>query len=399
MKILIFSGLVPSKVEKFGGVFIEKRCEIMKSFIDIDLYKIGKKYRKSHRIILEKILKTRKLEDDDKIYKDNIIWNNINIEVNLVNKIIQKHFKKAYYRYCCNVIEKNICMNEYDLIHTHWSYPIGYITMLLAKKYNIPYIITAHGSDIHTIPFKDKKILKYTREVLDNANKVIFVSENLKEYSLKLGYNNKNSKVIYNGVDIDDFNALDKMKIKKKLGLKKHVVGYIGRLEYIKGVDRIPNILKELSYKVEDIEFIIIGDGTLKDKLIKELNLLNIEYKYYKSMNHKKLNNYINACDAIIVPSRNESFSCIALEAQACGTTVVATNVGGIPECVGEFGILVDEGTCFEKRFAEGIEQGFESRINIENMINRAKQFSWLKTVKDEIEIYKEVLDTNKINN
>ena len=110
-------------------------------------------------------------------------------------------------------------------------------------------------------------------------------------------------------------------------------------------------------------------------------------------MEHKKLNKYMNSCDAIVVPSRNESFCCVALEAQACGTKVVASNVGGISEAIGKFGFLVDSGENFERRFAETVNYCLNENINIYDMKKRTHEFSWERTVKEELNIYEEVLN------
>lgn len=392
MKVLLFSGMKPSQNEKFGGVFVSKRYHILKKYIDIDLYKIGNKYSLIYKHIY-KYLKKKNIKDDSCIVIEGTRWRNVNIKISLIMKMIEKYISSFYYSINLKKIYNHINIKKYNLIHAHWVYPTGYIAMLLSKKYNIPYIITAHGSDIHTIPKNNAKIAKYTLEILENASKVIFVSDSLKRDALNLGYSGKNAEVIYNGVDINNFKELNKEKVKLELGFGCTVIGYIGRLEPIKGADRLPRIFNEINKLKEDIEFLIIGDGSLKENIIKELDELKIKYRYCKSMEHKKLNKYMNSCDAIVVPSRNESFCCVALEAQACGTKVVASNVGGISEAIGKFGFLVDSGENFERRFAETVNYCLNENINIYDMKKRTHEFSWERTVKEELNIYEEVLN------
>lgn len=392
MNVLILSGIKPSRKNIFGGAFIGKKYILMKSIIDVDLYKIGKKYDFLYKSIVKLILKNKNIEDDIEISSCGIKWKNININVNLINKAIEKYNSAYYYKLNIRNIENRIDITKYDIIHAHWAYPTGYVAMILSKKYNIPYIVTSHGSDIHTIPKNNGKIAKYTLKVLENANKAIFVSESLRREALNLGYSGKNSEVIYNGVDLNDFKIVNKESCKVKLGFSKNTIGYIGRLEWIKGVDRIPKICKQLKEIIKDTEIIIIGDGTLKENMLKELEFYDIKYKYYKSMSQKDLNVYLNALDVVIIPSRNESFCCVALEAQAVGKKIVASNIGGLPEAIDKFGYLVDEGEQFCKRFALKISEALSTEVDYKDMINRARDFSWEKSTECDIKVYKEIL-------
>lgn len=393
MNILIISGMSPSKIYPFAGIFIAKRYENLRQICKCDLYKIGNKYTKFYKFLYERIFKKGKLENDSVIYVNGITWNIVHMKITLFSKILEKIDSSFYYKIFLNKKTKNLDIKKYNIIHAHWVYPTGYIAMRMSKKYKIPYIVTAHGSDIHTLPKKNKNILRYTLEVLENADKVIFVSENLKKEAINIGYSGKNANVIYNGVDIDKFYPLKKDLSKKD----KKIVGYIGRLDMVKGADRIPSIFYNISKLNTNVEFVIIGDGKLKNEIIRKLNELHINYQYYSSLNQDDLNEYMNKMDVIIVPSRNESFSCIALEAQACGIKVVASKVGGIPECVGEYGTLVDEGPNYEKRFASKVIETFDKQIDIINMVKRTNKFQWERTVSEEYKLYKDVMGKGEI--
>jgi len=72
----------------------------------------------------------------------------------------------------------------------------------------------------------------------------------------------------------------------------------------------------------------------------------------------------MNAMDVMILPSRNEGFGAVIIEAQACGVPVVGSSNGGIPEAIGDGGIVVEEGENFEKRFAEAVINFLENPID-----------------------------------
>lgn len=391
MNVLMLSGLAPSREEKFGGIFVAKRYELIKKECKVDLYKFGNEYGKIYNVIRKNILKRVNLQPDEEMVVEGVRWNNVNFKSGIFKSILKKCSLELYYKNMLRKVEKEIDIEKYDLIHAHWAFPTGYIAMLLSEKYNIPYIITAHGSDIHTAPYHDKKVKKNTLKVLEKAEKVIFVSEDLRKNAISIGYKDNNSQVIYNGVDLKNFKVLSKSQDDKSIDTKS-IIGYVGRLEYIKGVDRIPLIFKLIKEYNEDTIFLISGSGKYKKEVLQKLSEYNINFEYYDSLTHKDLVEFYNRCDCIIVPSRKDSFCCVGLEAQASGTKVVASKIGGIPECLGEFGIFVEDGLKFESRFAEKVILALNTNMDINAMIERTKMFTWEREVEQELRIYSEVL-------
>ncbi|MDG6890092.1 glycosyltransferase [Clostridium perfringens] len=389
MNIFIISGLFPSDKEKFGGIFVEKRYQYLKKNKDIDsvdLYRVVFKdsivYKKVKKILFKNKID---LENNEYINQN---WKSIYVKRSIFKFILNKISKKLYCKYLIYEIEKQVDFNLYNLIHAHWCYPTGYLAKLISKKYKIPYVVTCHGSDIHTIPLQNKRIKNLTINTLNNAGRVIFVSNDLLNKAFELGYNKDNSEVIYNGVELEKFKVLDS---KRKYNNSKKIL-YIGRLEYIKGVDRIPEIMNNLVELDNDIEFSVIGNGSLKNFLNKKMKDIDINYKFIGQVDHNKLFKYLNESDVLIIPSRNESFGCVAIEAQACGTKIVASKVGGLEESVGDFGILVEEGEHFEKRFAEGIIRAFNCNIEVEKMRKRSETFDWMIILEKEVSLYEKII-------
>ena len=100
----------------------------------------------------------------------------------------------------------------------------------------------------------------------------------------------------------------------------------------------------------------------------------------------------MNAMDVMILPSRNEGWPCVVLEAQACGVPVVGSSNGGIPEAIGDGGIVIEEGEDFEKRFADAVVELLKNPIDSGYLRERALGFSWENIVKQELTVYEEVL-------
>ena len=159
---------------------------------------------------------------------------------------------------------------------------------------------------------------------------------------------------------------------------------------------------------IELIDKKIVLNNYLQTKLIKVSNIcygidINKESIEYLQKKHDipnlivlDLNDevpyYMNAMDVMILPSRNEGFGAVIIEAQACGVPVVGSSNGGIPEAIGDGGIVIEEGEDFEKRFAEAVVEMLKNPIEREYLRERALGFSWENIVKREVAVYEEVL-------
>ena len=279
----------------------------------------------------------------------------------------------------------------FHIIHAHGMYdaPAGLVAKLLSQKLSVPYVVTCHGSDINLAMPLAKELYV---DVLENAAKVIFVSNALLNKAKSFGYAGENSVVIPNGIEPDTFKPLDKEKIKEELGLSKKVVGFVGGLKEVKRADKLPDIFSHIS-SIYDAEFLVVGDGELKEGIENECKKRRLKVKFVGSVPHEDVPYYMNAMDVMILPSRNEGFGAVVIEAQGCGVAVVGSSNGGIPEAIGDGGVVVEDGDEFEKRFAESVVNLLENPIDEGYLRKRALGFSWENIVEKEIEVYNETLN------
>jgi len=109
------------------------------------------------------------------------------------------------------------------------------------------------------------------------------------------------------------------------------VVGYVGRLTHLKGVDLLASAFREMSLASSSLRLLIVGSGTeetrMRGLLAKELaqGLVHIE----GDVDHSRLAEWYRAIDLFLMPSRYENFSNAVLEAMACGIPFLASDVGG----------------------------------------------------------------------
>jgi glycosyltransferase involved in cell wall biosynthesis len=297
---------------------------------------------------------------------------------------------------------KNV--KDSKIVHAH-GHP--YLTSLIAGKlaryYEKPFVLTQHNTfiDYNNIFNQIEKVNDLTvgRETLKQADKIVVVSNATKEYVLSLGAKSSNVEVLHNGVDLDRFKPLSKVReeTRKKLGIAKDVkaVLTVRRLVYKNGVDTFIDAADIAVKKKQNLVFIVAGKGPDMASIQKQIEQRKLEknIKLAGFVADKDLHAYYNMSDLFVLPSKSgEGLPLVALEAMACGLPVIATNVGGINEImVKGFGKLVPANN--PRALAAAIVEFAD--INNESSELRAvveEKFGWDRNVAQLAEIYEELI-------
>lgn len=210
--------------------------------------------------------------------RDSVTLNGVNLNLVWKNYSIPDHFLfyKLGLRPVCypRFLRKRVdLLKGYDVVAAH-SFVGGFIAREAQRKYGIPFYITWHGSDIHTIPFKHPQIKELTAELIRDAKMNCFVSRNLMEISDRIGTGEKT--VLYNGCDGNFVRYPEgrRSELRKANGVQgKKVVTYAGNMLSVKNVESLPGIFHAVQARLDDrIEFWVVGDGRLRPKVEAELN-------------------------------------------------------------------------------------------------------------------------------
>jgi glycosyltransferase involved in cell wall biosynthesis len=232
-------------------------------------------------------------------------------------------------------IETEIRNTPFDIALVNWAYPDAYGVMLLSQRRQFRFVTTVQGSDVNDSfqsPWRKRKVLRALRA----SAAVCARSDALRE---RLAAEGIAATTIHNGIDRATFFPADRAAACAKLKLPpdRRRILYVGNLQPVKDPLTLATAFTQLR-DLADVDIVFVGNGPEQQKLAPDNRLF-----LAGARPHHEIADWLNACDALCVPSRNEGLPNVALEAIACGLPVVATQVGGIPEVVrpGENGLLV----------------------------------------------------------
>jgi teichuronic acid biosynthesis glycosyltransferase TuaC len=236
------------------------------------------------------------------------------------------------YRALLPVLRKlRTARTDFDLIDAHYFYPDGVAAVRLGAALGRPVVVTARGTDVTWIP-RYGRCRRQIQRAAESAAAIVTVSQALKETLAALGVNPGKITVLRNGVDLERFGPRDRTAIRARLGLQGPVWLTVGNLIELKGVD----IAVEALARVPDNTLLIAGAGPEEHKLRRLVERLGLvaRVRFLGAVPQTELCSYYNAADALVLASSREGMPNVVLEAMACGTPVVATPVGGVPELI-----------------------------------------------------------------
>ncbi len=231
-----------------------------------------------------------------------------------------------------------------NIIHVHHAFPFSWAARFIKSTYQIPYVISIHGSELITLQ-KDERYLALTMDALRKARRIIPNSYYTKDWMLKIVGENyrKQLRTIPGGVEINKFHKVNTNDIDKQYNLKgKKLVVFAGKLTPYKGVKYLVGAAKRI-----DGEIFILGGGSQRkylEEMVKNKGITNVRFLGHLGNNTSFLIKLYSRADVFVAPSTwDEPLGLVILEAMACETPVVVTRKGGIPLAVkdGKNGLFI----------------------------------------------------------
>jgi len=225
-------------------------------------------------------------------------------------------------------IKKNI--KRPDLIHAHYPYLEGHLAIKLGKIWKIPVITSLQGTIMKKIIWSSKIIKKNVLNTLDNSECVFCISKDIKDICIKLGVSEEKLEIVPNGVNKKIFHPMDRDFARKTVDIDSDgkIVLYVGSYMPVKGIEYLLKAALTLLEKNKNLVFIFIGRG------FEKMSRMHSNIKVIGAIEHEKIPFWLNSADLLVLPSLSEGRPNILLEAMACKTPILTTNVGGIPEIV-----------------------------------------------------------------
>ncbi|MBW4695774.1 MAG: glycosyltransferase family 1 protein [Lyngbya sp. HA4199-MV5] len=235
----------------------------------------------------------------------------------------------------------------YCLIHSNY-WLSSWVGMELSKKLSIPQAHTYHSlgavkyKAVSTIPLIAKKRLAVEKTCLETVNRVVATSPQERDHMRSLVSTRGNIDIIPCGTRIDHFGTVTQAEARQALGISpdEKVVLYVGRFDPRKGIETLVRAIHRCEARTTEKVRLIIGggsrpghsDGDERDRIesiVADLGLADITH-FPGRLSQEELPTYYAAADVSVVPSHYEPFGLVTIEAMACGTPVVGSDVGGL---------------------------------------------------------------------
>jgi len=320
-------------------------------------------------------------------------------QVNGINVTRHKAFTvsgEAHYVLAPGMVQ-SFLSKKADVIHTHsYGYFQNHAGWIRERFQSTPWVITPHfhpswsmwgGSKRKTLrEFYDTVVGKGTMET---ADLITCVSKHERDMLVsEIGISEDNIKIIYNGINWNDWEALPDKKIFRNQypEVSDKFVLFAGRLATNKGLSDLISAMKEVNQ--ESVDLVIVGaDMGLGKDLVKEALEKGVKMHKLGHIDDDTYRSVLASAEVLVLPSEYEAFGIVLLEAAAAETAVIGTNVGGIPEAMSpnENGLIVEynDVTNLAKSIANLLDdEKMSSEMGVAGRL-WAQNFSWDSIVKD----------------
>lgn len=220
--------------------------------------------------------------------------------------------------------KKTASMVYFNMYSLAWLPPV-----LISKVLGYKVVIHAHNNNLHDCSFIIRILHRFNRKIVKTMKIIRLTNSGL---SARFFFENKAAKMIYNAIDTEKF-AFDETvrnRMRNELGVSdRHVYGFTGRLAPSKNLEFLLDIFHEIQELDSKAFFLVCGDGNYKEQIVKKAH----DYKLAISFtgNKENIQDYYQAMDMFILPSKSEGLGIVLIEAQTAGLPCI-TSANVVPE-------------------------------------------------------------------
>jgi glycosyltransferase involved in cell wall biosynthesis len=339
LHILFLCGWYPSRVLPSNGDFIERHAHAISLSHRVTVIHIISDENSTHNL---EIISTKKEQITTHI-----------AYLKKTNNPIKKYF--LFIKAFLKILQK---VKNFDIVHLNEVYPFGIFSLYLKWFKNKQYIISEHFTGYHLPQAKKLAFnrLFISKIITKNATFVCPVSNNLRDAMLALNLN-ANYFRVPNVVNTNLFFPSEKNNAAFTI---THISNMLNQHKNVEGFLRV---VKKLESKIADFKVQLIGENAFRYKeFAKKINLDSTKIEFIDQIPHTEIVTHLQNSSLFVLFSNYENLPCVILESFACGTPVIASNVGGISEFFPkEFGFLVppkDENALLDKILT--VRKGFK---------------------------------------
>ncbi|MDQ3628491.1 MAG: D-inositol-3-phosphate glycosyltransferase [Actinomycetota bacterium] len=307
--------------------------------------------------------------------------------------------------------------NRYDVIHSHY-WLSGQVGSVARDRWGVPLVHTMHTTARVKNLARDDGDDPEPRwrevgeaQVVEAADRLIAnTAAEARELIGLYEADPARVDVVHPGVDLARFRPRDQASVRRRLSLPvgAHVVMFVGRLQSLKGPDVMLRAVRVLLEQRPQLRSRLVvpvvgglsGSGLDRPQalhdLVAELGIDDV-VRFCPAVSQSDLADWYAAASIVCVPSRSETFGLVALEAQACGTPVIASRVGGLPTAVrhGESGVLVDghDPAAYARAIGDLLMAPAHLAAMGRTALEHASSFGWARTARETLDVYRRSVD------
>ena len=396
MKVLVVSHLYPSTANEVAGIFVHDQVRaLVKQGVEVMVVSpvpwagfpvryLGPKWKAYSRVPFEQTWEGIKV-----YYPRYLVFPRA--------KFFASSGWRLYYG-IRRVVEQIYDEFPFDLIHAHVAMPDGYGSALLARRFGVPFVVTIHGQDFYQTVYRSHASKQAVGFVLRQASRIVVVSQILRTLAQQ-HFKGIDSKVVVvsNGIDLEKINDICSADENSNRVLP--VVVSVSNLIKRKAIDVNIQAIARLKKKYPELQYWIVGSGSEEQFLKETASRLGVASRvhFFGRQPHRKALEYIANGGIFSLPSWDEAFGVVYIEAMALGKPVVGCQREGPSSFVehGKTGILVK---CKDvDSVVEALDFLLSHPAEAASMGRRARKmvlqnYTWQRNAEKNLEIYREVL-------